>query len=323
MFQTLIKIILLALVVSAGLLAIVYWNRNRTKQMETNSFFKKPPKAERAFLSPSGAEEMTGLYGIRIETEPLIFSDPDFDPELGPEIILDHLALPTVVPTELANTRYVPARDDTSTLGYEGSFYFLAEHNWVDLKEIRFLEATGNSVLAEFHLVIHLPILPPDEYPLVMTVLVEVEGAEHRNLGATRNVDGLGLFVEAEADLWKCRGKYYGHDVEIELSTHSKSFDQIAKYACSVIVDGAISPAKLRAEISEGIDLLDWKFKEFGVSPHFDVERFVPNSFYFHQRRHHQKPEVIIILDYPVDVGHWSLDYTGTENGILTWVPKN
>jgi hypothetical protein len=309
--------------VSMGLWVSVYWNCNRINQMKTKSYFKEPPKAERAFLSPYRAEEMAGLYAIRIETKPLAFSDPALAPELDPEIVLEHLALPSILPTELANTRYAPASDDSSPLRYEGSFYFLAEHNWVDLKEIRFLKATGSSIQAEFHLVIHLPTSPPDQYPLVMTASVEVENTERQDVDATRNVNGLGVFTKTENDLWKCHGNYDGRDVEIKLSADSTSFDQIAKFACSVIVEGAISPSSLRAKIADGLDFLDWKFEKYGVSPHLNVQHFFARSFYFYQRRHHPKPEVIIVLDYPVNMGHWSMTFIGTENGSLNWVPKN
>jgi hypothetical protein len=52
-------------------------------------------------------------------------------------------------------------------------------------------------------------------------------------------------------------------------------------------------------------------------------EQFVLSSFYFYKRRHHKNPEVIIGLDHPADIGHWSLTFYDVDSGILSWVPKD
>jgi hypothetical protein len=78
--------------------------------MNAKTFFAIPPKAKRAFLSPYGAEKLRGRYGIRIELQPLIFAYPREAPETDAEVILDRLALPSIVPKELEHTRYKPKR---------------------------------------------------------------------------------------------------------------------------------------------------------------------------------------------------------------------
>jgi hypothetical protein len=294
--------------------------RTRNTAMEPITFFEKPPKAERAFLSAYGSELLTGQYGIRIETEPLSFVNPDLPRELEPEILLSYLHLPSTNPAELENTRYSPASDATSS--YEGSFYFLDEHNWVDLKEIRFLNATGNSILTEYDLVIHLPKHPPDEYPIVLRVQTEVKTAEAK-LEAPRTVEGLGTLVQSRVGFWKGGAMYDTRPVEIELSANAASFEEIAAYARSVITQRTLPRSRMNKEIAKGLGFLADKFKMFNVSPDFTAEEFVPRRFYFYKRRHHEKPEVIIVLHHPADVGHWSLSFSGTGNGDLIWVPKS
>jgi hypothetical protein len=270
--------------------------------MERTGFFAAPPKAERAFLSAYGAEELHGQYGIRIETEPLSFVSRDFDRELEPEIHLCYLSLPSIDPANLENTRFTP---DSK---YEGSFYFLGEHNWVDLKEIRFRNAVGDSIGAEYDLVIHLPTPAPNEYPITLCISTEIKSRDPR-LEAARSVRGLGIFVQEKENFWKSRATYDGHDVEIEFSADAKSFDDIAAYARSVIAEETLPRSKMDQEIAEGLGFLEDKFKQFNVSVNFKAEEFVPLSFYFHKRRHHAKPELIVVLHHPSDVGHWSLTF--------------
>src|SRR5688572_19971589 len=112
--------------------------------VQANDFFQKPPKAERAILSTYPAPEHKDKVGILIEMEPLTFIDPDAKRQLEPDILLEYISLPSLDPAKLANKRFKPGSD------YEGSFYFLATHNWIDLKEIRFLNASSNSINAEY-----------------------------------------------------------------------------------------------------------------------------------------------------------------------------
>jgi hypothetical protein len=284
--------------------------------MEMPDFFASPPKAERAFLSPYRSETLHGKFGVRIETEPLLFINSELDRELEPEIILDHLSLPSIDPAELENTRYLPDS------GYEGSFYFLAEHNWVDLKEIRFLKATGNSILAEYDLVIHLPKSPPNEYPITLRVQTQISNGESQAT-APRSVDGLGTLVQDKKDSWKGVARYDGRDVEIELSADVESFDEIAAYARSIISEATLPRAKMDQEITDGLHFLAGKFQRFNVSSDFKADEFIPHRFYFYKRRHHDHPEVIIVLDHAADVGHWSLTFYNLDSGILNWVPKS
>jgi hypothetical protein len=292
-----------------------------SRQMEANSFFAEAPKAECAFLSAYKCDELKGKYGIRIEVEPLAFADTDLPGELEPEIILDHLALPSIVPMELQNTRFIPNSDQSPRFRYEGSFYFLGEHNQVDLREIRFLEATEDAIVAEYHLVVHLPTRPPKEYPVVLTTRTRIDSGIIV-LKPSRQVEGLGTLVQSEENLWQCQGIYDGNSVRIELSAESTSFERIATYATAVIAENAITPSDIRNEIKEWLGILKWKFDEFNVKPDFNPADFIPRSFYFYQRRYHKEPEVIIVLDHPSDIGHWSLSFTGTRGGDLNWVPR-
>ena len=137
-----LKLVLVLSAVFVGISGTSCSPRTQNTPMTAPAFFANPPKAERAFLATYGSELLDGQIGIRIETEPLTFVNPDSDRELEPEILLEYLSLPSIDPAELENTSYSPAPDRDS--GYEGSFYFQGEHNWVDLKEIRFFEASGN-----------------------------------------------------------------------------------------------------------------------------------------------------------------------------------
>ena len=284
--------------------------------MESPDFFATPPKAERAFLSAYGSETLDGQFGVRIETEPLSFVNPDSDRELEPEILLEYLTLPSIDPDSLENTRFSPDSN------YEGSFYFLGEHNWVDLKEIRFLHATGNSILAEFDLVIHLPKTPPDDYPITLRVQTEIKAGDPQ-LEAPRSFDGLGTLVQDEEASWKGNTTYAGHNVQIELSADAASFKEIATYARSVITEETLPRSKMNGEITEGLQFLADKFERYNVSANFKADEFIPRRFYFYKRRHHDHPEMIIGLDHPEDAGHWSLTFYDLDGGHLNWVPKS
>lgn len=290
--------------------------RTQNMPMEATDFFVTPPKAERAFLRAYGSDALNGLFGIRIETEPLSFGDPNLDRELEPEICLSYLSLPSINPTELENTRFLPDSD------YEGSFYFLGEHNWVDLREIRFLKATANSILAEYDLVIHLPKIPPNEYPVTLRVQTEIKTGDPQ-LESPRSFDGLGTLVQDEENSWKGSATYDEREAEIELSADARSFGEIAAYARSVITEETLPRSKMNQEIAEWLPLLADKFKSFNVSGDFKAQEFIPRRFYFYKRRHHDSAAVIIGLDHPADVGHWSLTFDQIEKGgVLNWVPK-
>ncbi|NQU20507.1 MAG: hypothetical protein HQ567_04435 [Candidatus Nealsonbacteria bacterium] len=290
--------------------------------MKTNPFFAEPPKAECAFLSACTSEKLIGRCGIRIDMEPLSFADPDVPRELEPYITLECLSLPSIIPAELANTRFSPATDEPPDIRYEGSFYFLGEHNWVDLREIRFLDATGGSILTEYDLVIHLPKHPPNEYSITLKVQTKV-GTGQSDLEPPRTVAGIGTLVQSKKDFWLCDGIYNGRPVQIEFSANAASFEEIAAYAHSVIARDAMTRSKMDEAIRDGLRFLVTKFKRCRVSPDFKAEDFAPRSFYFYKRRHHQDPEMIIVLGHPSDPGHWSLQFTGTGNGALNWVPKS
>ncbi len=284
--------------------------------MESPDFFATPPKAERAFLSGYGSDALDGQFGIRIETEPLSFVDPDLDRELEPDILLEYLSLPSIDPAELENTRFSPDS------GYEGSFCFLGEHNWVDLKEIRFLNASGDSILAEYDLVIHLPRTPPNEYPITLRVQTEIKAGDPQ-LEAPRFFDGLGTLVQDEEDVWKGSATYDGHPVEIQLCTDAASIEEIGTYARSVITGQSLPRSRMNEEITEGLGFLADKFTRFNVSPDFRADEFIPRRFSFFKRRHHESPDVVIVLHHPSDVGHWSLSFARIEKGgSLIWVPK-
>jgi hypothetical protein len=283
--------------------------------MKSNAFFATPPKAERAILSGHQADGQSWC-GIRIEMEPLSFSDPDFDRQLEPEILLEQLSLPSIDPAKLENTRHSP------DYRYEASVYFHDTHNWVDVEEIRFLNATGNSILAEYDLVIHLPTSSePDTYPLTIRVPTEIKSGEPK-LEAPRAVEGLGTLVQNEEDMWKGNATYDGHKVEIEFSADATSFDEIAIYARSVLAGESLPRRKMDHEIAQGLRFLEDKFRQFNISQELKAEEFVPRSFYFYKRRHHDHPEVMISLDHPADIGHWSLTFHRLDSGDLYWGPK-
>ena len=122
--------------------------------------------------------------------------------------------------------------------------------------------------------------------------------------------------------MWKGNATYDGHKVEIELSADAGSFDQIAAYARSVLAAETLPRAKMDQEIAEGLGFLRDKLKQFNVSQELKAEEFVPRNFYFYKRRHHDSPEVIIGLDHPSDVGHWSLTFYRLDIGHLHWGPK-
>ncbi|MDX1943961.1 MAG: hypothetical protein SFU86_01035 [Pirellulaceae bacterium] len=287
--------------------------------MNAKSFFGKRPKAKRAFLSPYGSEKLRGRYGIRVELQPLEFSDPSESPEPNADIILDHLTLPSIVPKELEHTRYKPNADD-----YEGSCYFMGQHNWVDLNEIRFLTANGPRIRAEYDLIIHLPIALPDEYPLVLTVSTKVEPDKHKFVPKpAREVPGIGTFTETRDNFWECQSAYHGCPVSIQLHAEPASFKKIATFAKAVLVENAITPTDIQKEIKERIGMLQWKFKEFKVRSRFKPEKFLPNWFSFYRERDANEWRIAIRLSDPADTGQWFLRFRGTTASGLEWVPNS
>lgn len=283
--------------------------------MKPSDYFATAPKAERALLFAHKAEAQSWQCGIRIETEPLTFADPGFDSELEPEILLEQLSLPSIDPAKLQNTCFTPESR------YEASFYFRDTHNQVDIKEIRFLKAEGNSILADYDLVIHLTY-GPDEYPLTLRVLTEIKSGEPK-LEAPRCVEGLGTLAQTEEDLWKGYTIYDGHDAEIELSADAKSFDKVAEFARSILTAEALPRSKMDREITQGLGFLKEKFEEFNITQELKAEEFVPRRFYFYKRRHHDNAEVIVGVDHPSDIGHWSLTFYRLDSGHLYWGPKS
>ena len=95
----------------------------------------------------------------------------------------------------------------------------------------------------------------------------------------------------------------------------------MVEYARSVLVGQAISPAAMQSEIAQGLDYLREDLKEESINITFDVTEFRARRFYFYKQRHHELPEVMIRLVYPVDVGRWVLQYRGTQDGHLDWIP--
>lgn len=277
-------------------------------------FFQTPPKAERGILSDYESPSLKGKTGIRIELEPLSFLDPETKRELEPDLLLEYLILPSTDPAKLAHTRHKPDAN------YEGSFYFLAEHNRVDLKEIRFLNAKGNLLQTEYDLVIHLPKSPPNEYPI--TILAETEikvGAP--KLEPPRTIQGLGELVQEKEYFWKGNATYAGHPVEIEFYAEPDSFDEIAAFTRAVLSGESLPSEKLDALITEGIKSIEWKLKEFDT-PAPRAEDFSVRRFYVSKRRHHPNPNIIIGLSHPEISGHWTLTISQADSGSLNWVPK-
>jgi len=291
--------------------------------MNFKTFFAKPPKAKRAFLSPYGSEKLRRRYGVRIELEPLLFSGPRESPEHDAEVILDHLALPSIVPKELQHTRYKPKAEKSARTRYEGSCYFLGEHNWVDLNEIRFLSARGPSIRTEYDVIIHLPIRPPNEYPLVLSVSTKVESDKHKFLPRPpRHVAPIGTFTETHEDFWECQTTYHGCPITIQLHAEHNSFKKITAFAKEVIVKNAIAPTDIQKHVKEQIGGLQSKFDYFKVRTRFRPEKFVPNWFSFYCEDHPDDLRVSIGLRDPTDTGQWYLRFRGTTPWHLEWVPN-
>ncbi|HEY1173294.1 MAG TPA: hypothetical protein VGH19_18135 [Verrucomicrobiae bacterium] len=286
-----------------------------TSPVPTNSFFQTPPKAERAILSTYRSSEYQGQVSIVIETEPLTFLDPDSAKQLEPEIQLEHIPLPSLDPAKLANKRFKPGSD------YEGSFYFLAEHNWVDLKEIRFLNASTNSIEAEYDLVIHLPKSGSNKYPITLKARTEIK-PNTPQLAPPRTVEGLGQLVQEKEDFWKGKAMYAGHPLEIEFHAKPAMFAEIATFARATLSGKILPRATINREISEELNFMEWKLKEFKAPTDLKAEEFKPLKFYFSKRRHHPTPETIIVLSHPRVAGHWSLTIYTPDSSSLTWVPK-
>jgi hypothetical protein len=291
--------------------------------MNAKTLFAKPPKAKRAFLSPYGSEKLRGRYGIRIELHPLVFSDPRVSPEPKADIILEHLALPSIVPEELEHTRYLPKAEKSPWRRYEGSCYFLGEHNWVDLNQIRFLSANGPRVRAEYDLVIHLPIALPDEYPLVLTVSTKAEPDKHKFVPRRpKHVPSIGTFTETHESFWECQTTYHGCPVTVQFHAERGSFRRIIAFVKSVMVENAIAPTDIQKEIHERIGGLQWKFDHFKVRTRFRPDRFLPTWFSFFQDDESDELRLAIRLSDPADTGQWFLRFRGTTAWDLEWVPN-
>ena len=149
---------------------------------------------------------------------------------------------------------------------------------------------------------IHLPISPPNEYPITLEVKTDIKTGEPI-LEPPRTVEGIGTLVQDEENSWKGEAMYDGELVEVELSANAESFQEIATYASSVISEQTLPRSKLNKEITKGLGFLTDKFRRFNVAPDFKAEEFVPRRFYFYKRRHHDNPEMIIGLHHPSDVG--------------------
>ncbi len=139
----------------------------------------------------------------------------------------------------------------------------------------------------------------------------------------TRLVNGVGTFQQTGDQIWQGKGEYDGHAVELKIGTYNTQFDAIADYARVVLAENGISPTRLREEIANGARSLEWKFKEHGVDSTFAPEEFTVQSFYFHRRKGRSEDAAIIVLYHPSETGHWSIEFIGTENGHLVWIPKD
>ncbi|HEX5106042.1 MAG TPA: hypothetical protein VFV87_19620 [Pirellulaceae bacterium] len=287
--------------------------------MNAKTFFAQPPKAKRAVLSPYGSATLKGQYGIRIELQPLVFSAPpeSASSETDTDIILDHLDIPSIVPKELEHSRYRP-----NAQSYEGSCYFLGQHNWVDLNEIRFLGASGPRIRAEYDLIIHLPIALPDEYPLVLTVSTKVEPDTHKFVPRQpKYVPSIGTFTETHEHFWECPTTYHGCPVTVQLHAERGQFRRIIAFVKSVLAENAITPTDILKEISERIGELQWKFDHFKVRTRFTPERLAPNWFSFYLDDRSDELTLSIRLSDPADTGQWFLRFHGTEAYDLEWIP--
>ncbi|MCD6049739.1 MAG: hypothetical protein K0Q55_1142 [Verrucomicrobia bacterium] len=287
-----------------------------TSTVPTNSFFQTPPKAERAILSAYRTSEYQGQVSIVIETEPLTFLDPEAKQQLEPEIHLEHVALPSIDPVKLANKRFKPGSD------YEGSFYFLAEHNLVDLKEIRFLNASTNSIEAEYDLVIHLPKSEPNKYPITLKARTEIK-SHTPQLASPRSVEGLGELVQEKEDFWKGKATYATHPVEIEFHAEPAMFDEIVTFARATLSGHTLTHTILNREISEELKSMEWKLQQFNAPLDLKAEEFTPLRLYFSKRRHQPIPQIIIGLSHPKVAGHWSITFQKPESGSMNWTPKS
>jgi hypothetical protein len=231
--------------------------------------------------------------------------------------------LPSIVPEELQNTRFVPDDERSNHLGYEGSWYFRGQHNWVDLKEIRFLDAARDTVAAEYDLVIHLPVSAADSEPLVLTVPTKVEPDKGEFVPKPpRHVLAIGTFAETSEDFWECESTYHGCPVKIQLHAEPDSFERIATFAKSVIVENAITPTCIRQHVEELIGTLQWKFDAFKVRTPFRAEELVANWFSFYRDDDSDELTLSIGLCDPTDSGKWFLRFHGTEAWHLEWVPN-
>ncbi len=288
---------------------------SRPSIVQANDFFQKPPKAERAILSTYPAPEHKGKVGILIEMEPLTFIAPDAKSHLEPDILLEYISLPSLDPAKLANKRFKPGSD------YEGSFYFLATHNWIDLKEIRFQNASSNSLDAEYDLVIHLPRPSPNKYPLTIKAKTEIKSGTPK-LESPRTVEGLGKLVQEKEDFWKGHATYAGRPVEIEFHAEPAMFAEIATFARATLSGKTLPRTTIDREISEELKFMEWKLKEFKAPLDLKAEEFKPLKFYFSKLRHHPTPQTIIVLSHPKVAGHWSISFEKPESGSLNWTPK-
>src|SRR5262249_49121136 len=149
---------------------------------------------------------------------------------------------------------------------YEGSWYFLGQHNWVDLNEIRFLAAKGPRIRVEYDLTVHLPIPPPNEYPLLLSVSTKTDPDKHKFVPRLpKHMASVGIFTETRRNFWECQTSSHGCPVTIQLHAERGSFRRISNFVKAVIVEDAITPTDIQKEIREQIDNLQWKFDEFKV----------------------------------------------------------
>ncbi len=244
-------------------------------------------------------------------------------PEQGSEIILDHLALPSVVPEELANTRFKPAQDTLPQFRYEGSWYFRGAHNWVDLNEIRFLEATGdNTIVAEYDLVVAPPALRSKSESLVLIVPTQVEPYEGEfDPGSARYVPSLGTLTESSQDFWECDSFFDEFPIRIQLRAEPDYFDNVAAFATAVIAENAITPTDIWEQIAQHMGGLQWKFDHFKVRVQFRPKELVPRWFSFYRDSDSGQTMLGIRLSDPQDTGNWYLRYRGTSAYDLEWIP--
>jgi hypothetical protein len=80
----------------------------------------------------------------------------------------------------------------------------------------------------------------------------------------------------------------------------------------------------MRAAVESELPLLKWKFDDFGVEPHFVIDKFYPRIFTISQDDDNaDSVSLNIVLAHP-DSGtdQWILRYVDRECTKLEWIPN-